>query len=50
MYLKKLLHGVFPYSVLSGIFHPGSLMKFIFYSSIEQSSRLIEMLTFLAVT
>lgn len=37
-------------TVLRGIFHPGSFMKFIFFSSIEQSSRHVEMLTFLAVT
>ena len=34
-------------TVLRGIFHPRSLMKFIFFSSIEQSSRHVEMLTFL---
>ena len=28
-----ILNGAFPYSFLSGIFHPMSLMKFIFFSS-----------------
>ena len=46
--LKNAWMEFFP-TVLSGIFHPGSLMKFIFFSSIEQGSRHVEMSPFLAV-
>lgn len=30
---SRILNGAFPYSFLSGIFHPVSLMKFILFSS-----------------
>lgn len=30
---SRILNGTFPYSFLSGIFHPVSLMKFILFSS-----------------